>query len=217
MMNLSRDAMEKSLRLNCSFQELAYLNEIDARRLYLYGEIASSDGCDDDCTFYTSQAASIVKKIFDYNREDRGLHGVERQPIILYINSPGGELAEGFSLVAAMKLSKTPIYTINTGMWCSMAFLIGITGSKRYSLPFTTFLMHEASGFSFGKISNMEDKIKFDRKFSDTVVKQHVLKHSRMTEEEYDHVVKNELYLLPEEALEYGFIDEIVTDIDTIL
>ena len=144
-------------------------------------------------------------------------HEDNKKPIKLYINSPGGELTEGFSLVAAIKLSQTPIYTVNIGMWCSMAFLIGITGSKRYTLPFMTFLMHEASGFSFGKISNMEDKIKFDRKFSDTVVKPLVLEHSCMTDREYDLVVKNELYLLPDDALKYGFVDEIVTDINTIL
>ena len=216
-MKFSKDVLEKSLCLNSTIWELDDLEEFEARRLYLYGEINSDSSSDCECDACISPVASIVKKIFLYNREDRGLPEAERKPIILYINSPGGEVSEGFSLVAAMELSKTPIYTVNTGMWCSMAFLIGIAGQKRYSLPFMTFLMHEASGFSFGKISNMEDKIKFDRKFSDSIVREHVLRHSCMSEREYNLVVKNELYLLPEEALKYGFIDEIVSDIDTIL
>lgn len=217
MKKLSRDVLEQAIRLNCTFAELAYLDEAEERKLYLCGEITSTDCSDDDYSTSISPVTSLVKRIFAYNKEDQLIPVAERKPIILYINSPGGEISEGFSLVAAMELSKTPIYTVNVGMWCSMAFIIGITGTKRYSMPFMTFLMHEASGFSFGKISNMEDKIKFDRKFSDLVVKQQVLKHSCMSEREYDLVVKNELYLLPKEALKYGFIDEIVTDIDTIL
>lgn len=217
MMNLSKEMLEKSIHLNCNFPDIVYLKELEARRLYLHGEIVSVNLIDEEYGISYSPISMLVRKIFEYNREDQVLPKTKRKPILLYINSPGGEVSEGFSLVAAMKLSKTPIYTVNTGMWCSMAFLIGIAGDKRFTLPYMTFLMHEASGFSFGKISNMEDKIKFDRKFSDTVVKRHVLEHSCMSEREYDLIVKNELYLLPEDALKYGFVDEIVTDIDTIL
>ena len=216
-MKLPEGVPKEMVRFNTTFAELEALKEIEARRLFLCGEIKSPGDDIDVCDDNSTQISSLVHTIFQYNREDRGVPIAERRPIMLYINSPGGELTEGFSLVAAIKLSQTPIYTVNIGMWCSMAFLIGITGSKRYTLPFMTFLMHEASGFSFGKISNMEDKIKFDRKFSDTVVKPLVLEHSCMTDREYDLVVKNELYLLPDDALKYGFVDEIVTDINTIL
>jgi ATP-dependent protease ClpP protease subunit len=38
-----------------------------------------------------------------------------------------------------------------------------------------------------------------------------------MSEEEYDNISRNEFYMLPEDALKYNFIDEIVTDLNTIL
>lgn len=197
--------------------EIAAASELEARRLYLYGEILSVDSCEDEVEPYISPVSALVKKIMTINAEDYGIRPEDRNPIILYINSPGGELIEGFPLISAIELSKTPVYTVNIGEWCSMAFLIGITGKKRFSLPYMTFLMHEASGFSMGKISNMEDKIDYDRKFGEQVIKQHVLRHSSMSEREYNLVAKKELYMLPEDALKYGFIDEIVTDIDTIL
>ena len=217
MMYLPESIKEENVRLNCTLPELAFLEESKRRRLYLSGVISALDCSDDEYDSSITPVASLVKKIFDFNREDQAVSPENRKPIILYINSPGGELGEGFSLVSAIELSKTPVYTVNIGMWCSMAFLIGITGKRRFTLPSMTFLMHEPSGFSFGKISNMEDKIKFDRKFCDSIIKQLVLKHSCMTEREYDLVVKNELYLLPDDALKYGFVDEIVDDLDTIL
>ena len=208
---------DNQLRTNCSLWELSNLEDEKNRRFYLCGEITSVDECSDEFNPTLSPTSELVRQIFTINRADMSIPVESRKPIIIYINSPGGELAEGFSLVSAMALSKTPIYTVNIGMWCSMAFLIGITGKKRFSLPYMTFLMHEASGLSIGKISSMEEKINFDRKFSDKVVKQHILSHSSMTERDYDLVVKKELYMLPEEAKMYGFIDEIVSDIDTIL
>ena len=204
-------------RLNMALSEVYSARELEDRKLYLYGEIMRVDECEDEFGPNISPASMLVKKIMMINALDKDIPPEERKPIVLYINSIGGEVSEGFALVSIIEVSKTPVYTVNVGEWCSMAFLIGITGKRRFSLPYMTFLMHEASGFSMGKISNMEDKIDYDRKFGDQVIKQHILKHSTMDEREYGLVEKKELYMLPEDALKYGFIDEIVTDIDTIL
>ena len=208
---------QSGLRLNFSLADIRNAEELRQRRRYLYGSIASVDSCEDVFVDGISPVSNLVKEILDINRIDKVVAPEERKPIYLFINSPGGEVDEGFPLVSAIELSKTPVYTINIGEWCSMAFLIGIAGTKRFSLPYMTFLMHEASGFSMGKISNQADKIDFDRMFNERVIKQLILKHSTMTADEYDKVSSKEFYMLPEEALKYGFIDEIVTDLDTIL
>ena len=104
-MHLPEIIKEESVRLNCTLPELAFLEEAKRRRLYLSGTISSLDCSDDEYDTNITPVASLVKKIFDYNREDRDLLLEERKPIILYINSPGGELAEGFSLVSAIELS----------------------------------------------------------------------------------------------------------------
>lgn len=208
---------ENTLRVNCSLSELGRESELNERRLYLCGSIYSIDDCEDGFNPLFSPVSLLVKQILSINKMDADIPLESRKPIKLYINSPGGELIEGFPLISAIELSKTPVYTVNIGTWCSMAFLIGITGHRRFSLPYMTFLMHEASGAAFGKISDMEAKIAFDKKFNERITREHVLKHSKMTPEEYDSVSKKEFYMLAEEALEYGFIDEIVTDINTIL
>ena len=208
---------ESGYRLDCSLAEYKRDEAFKERRLYLYGEILSVDSCEDEFDPYVSPTSLLVKQIMAINKIDKDVPASDREPIILYINSPGGELIEGFPLISAIELSKTPVYTVNVGEWCSMAFLIGITGHKRFSLPYMTFLMHEASGAMVGKISDMESRLEFDKKFNKYITREHILRHSKMDPTVYDSVSKNEFYMLTDEALKYGFIDEIITDIDTIL
>ena len=206
-----------SVNVDCNMEEFGRNVELGERRLYLYGSIEALDYEDKYMYLSVSMTSRIVENIFEINRADAGIPAEERDPIRLYINSPGGELTEGFALLEAIKLSKTPVYTINVGQWSSMAFLIGIAGHKRFSLPHMTFLLHEGSKFAGGSTNKVQDRIKFEERFDSEVIKTHVLKHSNMKSSDYDMLARVELYMLPEDALERGFIDEIVTDIDTIL
>ncbi|MBR3322128.1 ATP-dependent Clp protease proteolytic subunit [Candidatus Saccharibacteria bacterium] len=205
------------VNIGTDLEEFERLRGVGDRRLYLYGMIESIDYEERGLCTSVSMTSRLVESILWINREDAGLSPEEREPIRLYINSPGGELIEGFALVEAIELSKTPIYTINVGQWCSMAFLIGITGHKRFSLPNMTFLLHDGNSGVFGSTNKVQDRLKFEERFNNAVVKTHVLKHSKMTEESYIAHERDEFYMLAEDALRLGFIDEIVTDIDAIL
>ena len=198
----------------CDTDEYGRLRDAKDRRLYLYGAI---EPVDFEMFGIASTASRIVEQIVNFNREDRGIPPEERKPIRLYINSPGGELIEGFALISAIELSKTPVWTINMGQWSSMAFLIGITGDKRWSLPNSMFLMHDGTSGAFGSASKVQDQMKFEERFEKEVVKPHVLKHSCMKEAQYDASARVEFYMLPQDALAFDFIDEIVNDIDLIL
>ena len=202
-----------NFNIGCSIDDWRYLKELEDRRLYLYGPVTSLSGA------VCSECASeeIVDNIINYNRLDHGKEPKDRTPIRLYINSPGGDVNEGFAIISAIETSKTPIYTINVGQWSSMAFLIGIAGQKRFSLPYSMFLMHDGSQIALGSSNKVQDQIDFSKKFEDEVIKPHVLKHSNMKSTNYDALARVEYYMLPKDALEYEFIDEIVTDIDTIL
>lgn len=187
------------------------------RRIYLTSMIEEADeNCDE---YLRSPTMQMVEDIMEINRYDakQDTPPKDRKPIRLYINSPGGSPTEGFSLVSAIELSKTPIYTINIGQWSSMAFLIGITGHRRFSLPNMRFLMHEGYAGAYDSGSKAQDLMKFLDRFEREVVREQVLKYGKMTGEEYDSKIREEVYMLPEDALKYGFIDEIVEDIDTIL
>lgn len=214
---MSRVVPNDLLRVNCSIEEFYNQKERQERRLYLSREISSLDYDENNYYIFTSMVGQIILDIVEYNREDTGIPIAERKPIKLYINSPGGEIDEGFPLISAIELSQTPVYTINIGRWSSMSFLIGITGHKRLALPYTTFLLHDGSTVNYGTTSKALDKAKFDDRFEQEVVKKHVLKHSKMTSAEYDGLLRVEYYMLPQDAKEHGFIDHIVGDIREIM
>lgn len=108
--------------MNLSYTDEFDMNDIEERRLIINAEI-------DDSVIDT-----IVYHILRYNRLDKGLSKENRKPILLYLNSPGGSIYPGYGLISAIESSITPIYTINQGMCASMAFLIFLAGTKRFSM-----------------------------------------------------------------------------------
>lgn len=206
-----------SINVGTNLFEFKRIRELSDRRLYLYGTIEPIENDNRALYFDASVASRLVESILDFNRYDEGIPSDERDPIRLYINSPGGSITEGLALVAAIEISKTPIYTINLGEWSSMAFLIGICGHKRFSLKNATFLMHDGATATYGSANKVQDRIDFEKRIEREVIKPHVLKYSKMTSASYDAFSRVELYMLPEDALEHGFIDVIVENIDEIL
>ena len=158
----------------------------------------------------------IVMNIFKWNKEDKGIPVEERQPIRIYISTLGGAVDCGFSLIDAIKLSKTPVYTINIGEEYSMGFLIGLAGHKRYTLPNATFLLHDGSTGVVNSMSKVSDTAKFYSEMEERI-KRYVLDNSKLTSKMYNKKYGNEWYMYPEEAIKYGFVDEIVSDMDIIL
>lgn len=213
---MSHEIPNDVVRVTAALDEYSRYQDTKARRFYLYGTIMSiDDGCDNIAT--ASTVGQVVEAIMQCNREDHDTPISERQPIRLYINSPGGDQTEGFALIDAIALSKTPVHTVNIGQWCSMAFLIGIAGHRRFSFPRATFLLHDGMTGAIDSSSKMQDRVSFEARFSKEVIKSHVLKHSKMTAKRYSALERVEFYMLPQDALKEGFIDEIVTDIDNIL
>ena len=210
-----QDVIPTSLVVNANNFDFKRAQDFYDRRLYLYGDIIPPEEYSD--LVYGMTTANIIEAIIQINREDKDLPVKERKPIVLFINSPGGSVPDGFALISTIEASRTPVYTVNVGMWCSMAFLIGIAGAKRYSLPNMTFLLHDGSAFIAGSANKVQDRTRFDMRFEKEVVRPHVLKHTKISKKEYKHKLREEFYMLTKDALEYGVIDEIVTDLDMIL
>lgn len=163
--------------------------------------------------------ADIVRNILQFNAYDKDIPVEKRKPILLYITSDGGDVQAGYQLIDAILYSKTPVYTINTGWQYSMAFLVGLAGKRRYSMPNATFLMHEGDITASNSSSKLKDMISFNNELEKRT-KDYVLAHSNLTEEEYDSKTKVEWYLFADEAKKYGFTDYVIgedCDIDAIV
>lgn len=144
--------------------------------------------------------------------EENNIPVEERQPIKLYINSPGGYLTSAFSIIDTIKLSKTPVYTIAMGDVYSGGFFIFLVGDKKYSYPHASFLYHEGSIENGGDANKFRNFAKFYEVLLEQL-RQIVLKNSSITEEEYEKHIKDDWWLTAEEAVKYGIVDEILTEL----
>lgn len=190
-------SFEKSLIEGGMVDELFYLKDLKQRKLFLNSEI-------DQFT-----VADIVKHIMQINKEDKDIEPAERQPILLYVTSNGGEIDSGFELIDVIMNSKTPVYTINLGFQYSMGFLIGLAGHKRYATANAKFLMHDGSNFVWDSGMKAQDRMDFNKKI-ESRIKKYVMSRSKVTNEEYESKLRVEWYLFADEAKEKGFVDYII-------
>lgn len=153
---------------------------------------------------------NAVYHIFRYNSIDKNLPNEKRKPIIIYINSVGGNIIDGYSLIDAICVSKTPIYTVNIGCCFSMAFLIYIAGHKRYSMVHSEFLLHEGSISIGNSMAKFKDHFDFHFNQVERCTKEFVLKHSKISEDIFDKNSRREWFFLPEEGKNLGVVDYIV-------
>lgn len=162
----------------------------------------------------SSLANLIYEKICFWNELDSsdGLEIKEREPIKIYINTPGGCLNSTFTIIDAIKNSKTPVHTITTGIGYSGGFFIGICGHKRYATENSSFLFHEGSGSFVGDAHKMLSQTKFYYDCQLKKIKNLVLDNTEITEIEYDKVKKDDWMFDAEDALKFGVIDEILTE-----
>lgn len=193
---------------NLSWTDRFDIEDCNERRLFLNSEV------DEQCI------TSLAYHIMRFNRMDAGIPTEERKPILLYINTPGGQVIEGWGLIDAIICSKTPVYTINQAQCSSMGFLIAISGHKRYCMPHAEYLMHEGFTGAFDNLSKAKDRIDFEAGEMEKMTRKFVLAHTKMDADFYEKKYRCEFYFLPETAKELGVVDKIIgadCDIDEIV
>ena len=139
------------------------------------------------------------------------LDSVENRDITMHIDSPGGSVKSGLSMVDVMEYIKSDIVTVNTGMAASMgSILLGAgTKGKRYSLRFSKVMLHQSSG-GFG--GNIQDaKIDFQEWEKVNKILFDLL--GSYCSKDPEVVMKDatrDFWMDAEEAVKYGIIDEII-------
>ncbi|MBM3926320.1 MAG: ATP-dependent Clp protease proteolytic subunit [SAR202 cluster bacterium] len=147
----------------------------------------------------------IIAQLLFLEREDPD------KDINLYINSPGGVITSGLAIYDTMKLIKCDVSTICVGMAASMATILLSSGTKgkRYALPNSTVHMHQPIGGAQGQASDIEIAAREILRVQDKI--RNIL--SENTGQTYDKIARDtdrDYYLTPEQAKEYGIVDEIL-------
>lgn len=158
----------------------------------------------------------VSSHIMKWNQEDKGLSAEERKPIKIFINSNGGDLNTIMNVIDTISLSKTPVITIAMGKAFSAAGYLLMAGHKRYICKNSCCLIHDGYYGTYGSTGKNKDNYEFTEKL-EARVREFVLSHTKITEEEYDANYRKDWYLFSDEMIERSIADEIITDIDDIL
>ena len=155
----------------------------------------------------TDQIANvIIAQLLFLERED------QEKDIILYINSPGGIVTAGLAIHDTMQLVKPDVSTTCVGLAASMGTVLLCAGAKgkRYALPNSTIHMHQPMGGAQGQAADVEVQARELLRLQDKL-RRVISEHTGQPYEKVARDTDRDYFLTPEQAVEYGLIDEVLS------
>ncbi|MFQ6549806.1 ATP-dependent Clp protease proteolytic subunit [Aestuariibius sp. 2305UL40-4] len=131
--------------------------------------------------------------------------------ISMYINSPGGVVTSGLSIYDTMQYIRPKVSTLVVGQAASMGSLLLTAGEPgmRFSLPNSRIMVHQPSGGYQGQATDIMIHAQETQKLKQRLNEIYV-KHTGRALEEVEGALERDNFMSPEEAKDWGLIDEIV-------
>lgn len=133
--------------------------------------------------------------------------------ISMYINSPGGVVTSGLSIYDTMQYIKPKVSTLVIGQAASMGSLLLTAGAAgmRFSLPNSRIMVHQPSGGYQGQATDImihaEETLKLKKRLNEIYVR-----HTGQKLKTVEAALERDNFMSPEDAKDWGLIDEIVTN-----
>lgn len=158
--------------------------------LNIYGDITS-------CPFFENDvsADSLSKQLAQLGDVSR---------IDVYVNSYGGEVAEGLAIYNALKRHKAKVVTYCDGFAASIASVIFMAGDERIMNDSSLLMIHNAWSVVEGNAETLRKQADDLEKITQASIVAYKA-HSTLSEEEIVALMDAESWILPEEAIRYGF------------
>jgi len=147
----------------------------------------------------------IIAQLLYLEREDPD------KDISLYIHSPGGIINAGLAIYDTMQLIRPDVSTIGIGLAASMGTVLLAAGAKgkRYALPNSTIHLHQPIGGAQGQASDIVIQAREITRLKD-ILTGILVQQTGQTIEKIIKDTDRDYYLTPEQAVEYGIIDEVL-------
>ena len=147
----------------------------------------------------------IIAQLLYLEREDPD------KDISLYIHCPGGIINAGLAIYDTMQLIRPEVSTICVGLAASMGTVLLCAGAKgkRYALPNSTIHLHQAFGGAQGYATDIEIAAREIMRVQE-IIRSILVKHTGQTMEKIAHDTDRDFYLNPEQAVDYGIVDEVL-------
>ena len=140
------------------------------------------------------------------------------QDIAFYINSPGGSVTAGLAVYDTMQYIRPDVSTICIGLAASAGALLLAAGApnKRFTLPHSTIMIHQPLGGVQGQASDIEIHAREVMRIKE-VLNEILVKHTGQSIEKISEDTERDRFMTPEDAKEYGLIDEVISSRDPVV
>ncbi len=179
--------------INTKIRNIIDLKFLEQRKIFLWGQV------DDD------SARDIVSKLLYLESTNAG------EKITFFINSPGGMVTSGFSILDTMNMISSPISTVCMGLAASMGSLILSAGTKgeRYIFPLGEVMIHQPSvGLVQGSATDLEIQAKQMIKTKKITV-EILSKNCGQSKEQILKDIDRDHWMDAKESVEYGIVDKV--------
>lgn len=140
------------------------------------------------------------------------LNSVDNRDINMYINSPGGDVLAGLSLIDTMNYVDSDVATTCMGMAASMGAVLLSCGAKgkRFVLPHSRVMIHQVSSHNRGTLADLEIELEQTRRCKEDLYKI-LAENCGKTFEEIEKDCDRNFWLIGNEAVQYGIVDKILS------
>jgi len=147
----------------------------------------------------------IIAQLLYLDREDPD------KDIQMYIHSPGGSVTAGLAIYDTMQLIRPDVSTICVGMAASMGAVLLVAGAKgkRFALPSSTVMIHQAAGGFEGTAADIEIRAREILRLQ-TRLREILSQHTGQPMERIARDSDRDFFITAEQALEYGAVDFVV-------
>jgi len=171
---------------------------LEERKVFLWGEVNDES------------AEDLVEKFMFMELADPG------KPITFYINSPGGSITSGMAIYDTIKLLKSPITVVVTGMAASMGsiLLCSAQKGKRFIYPHARVLIHQP--LISGRMVAPAVDINIQAKEMERLRVETNKILAEASGQPLERIIKDtdrDFYMTAQEAIDYGLVDKIVTQL----
>ena len=193
-----------------------YSLDFNNREIYLHGYIAN---CDEDPGVDYRMASSFIKNI-------RMMDTINNDPIIVHMNSVGGNWGDGMSIYDAIRVCRSHVTIIAYGQAESMSSIILQAADLRIMMPNSFFMSHFGNSCNSGNYLDTQNWAKFEEKILDVMLDiytescikgKYFLEHFKeVTESKVKSFLRRKMrdgdwYLDSNESVYYGFADAVLS------
>ncbi len=167
------------------------------RKIFLIGEV-NDESCNE-----------LIKELLYMEAQDN------TKPIVLFINSPGGDVGSGLAVFDTISLLKSPVYAVVTGIAASMGsiILLACDEDKRLMLPSSRVMLHDCSWgrheMGGKKPHEVEEELNQLKKTNERLVSI-IAKRTGKTVKQVSKITRYDSFFSAEEAIEFGLASKVM-------